>query len=234
MWLATDAVQEAKREAFESGAYTWQSWNNTAYVTTSGTTSVPVTWQSWNTSYTAGNPVSYGSGSISTSGMTLNQWTYWNGDREETAEEHAEREAARVELRRLQEERDAERLRRAEEQRLERNQARDRARELLRSLLSDAQWASYEENGWFEVRGSRGGRWRIRDRGQSGNVDLMPEIGDERDATYCAHPPGGLPDADAHIAQMLALVTDEEAFVRVANVRYRRQGTVPPFMRAVA
>ena len=37
-----------------------------------------------------------------------------------------------------------------------------------------------------------------------------------------AHPPDSLPDADAHLAQMLALVTDEEKFLRVANCHYRR------------
>ena len=111
---------------------------------------------------------------------------------------------------------------RTDERRIAREVARTRAEELLLSLLSEEQAASYRERGWFEVRGSKGGRWRIRNRGQSGNVDLMPEIGEEREATYCAHPPDGLPDADAHVAQMLALVTDEEAFLRVANCHYRR------------
>jgi hypothetical protein len=90
------------------------------------------------------------------------------------------------------------------------------------SLLSDEQAVSYRENGWFEVRGSRGGRWRIRNRGQAGNVDLMPEIGEVREASYCCHPPGGLPDADAHAAQMLHLVTDEDGFRRTANLAYGR------------
>jgi hypothetical protein len=62
----------------------------------------------------------------------------------------------------------------------------------------------------------------------------MPEIGEERDMTLCAHPPGHLPDADAHAAQMLALVTDDEAFERTANVHYRRPGAERPFMQAVA
>jgi hypothetical protein len=93
---------------------------------------------------------------------------------------------------------------------------------VLLSLLTAEQAASYQENGWFEVRGSRGGRWRIRNRGQAGNVDLMPEIGEERDASFCVHPPDGLPDADAHLAQMLALVTDEDRFRQVANCVHRR------------
>lgn len=105
-----------------------------------------------------------------------------------------------------------------------RKQAASKAEELLLSLLSEEQARTYQEHDWFEVRGSRGGRWRIRNRGQSGNVDLMPEIGDEREATYCAHPPGDLPDADAYVAQMLHLVTDEDDFKRTANLHYQRPG----------
>lgn len=100
--------------------------------------------------------------------------------------------------------------------------ARDRAAELLGYCLTSDQRATLREHGWFEVRSSKGRRWRIRDRGQSGNVDLMPETGDERLATYCAHPPEGLPDPDAYLAQMLTLITDEDAFLRVANLHYRR------------
>ena len=89
-------------------------------------------------------------------------------------------------------------------------------------MLTDQQARDYVEHGWFEVRGSRGGRYRIRNRGQSGNVDLMPEIGNERDATMCIHPPGNLPAADAQLAQLLHLVTDEDGFRRTANIAYRR------------
>jgi hypothetical protein len=42
--------------------------------------------------------------------------------------------------------------------------------------------------------------------------------GDAARNTYCAHPPDYLPDPDAWLAQMLALETDEAAFLRVANV----------------
>lgn len=224
-----EAEQEAKRAAFDAGASTWVSWNNVQYTTTASTTTTvmnAVTWSTWNSvCMTSGNTVT---------GQP--QWTDWNAAYEEagelSAEQQAERDAAQAERRRQQDEREEEWRQRAAEQKRERETASARARELLRVLLSDAQWARYEENGWFEVRGSKGGRWRIRDNGQSGNVDLMPEIGDERDVTYCAHPPGSLPDADAHAAQMLTLVTDEDAFVRTANVHYRRPA--PGGLRAVA
>jgi hypothetical protein len=241
MWLATGEIErlaaelEPKRAAFEAGALTWQSWNNfyCTTATTSNTLPVSLTWQSWNTTYTTGSNA-YLYDATSNTAMVAPQWTGWNTAYEETEEQKAGREAARAEYQRRKAESDADWRRRQEEQQRKREEADARAALLLRSLLTDAQWASYQENGWFEVTGSKGGRWRIRNRGQAGNVDLMPEIGEERDATYCAHPPGGLPDADAHAAQMLALVTDEEAFVKTANVHWRRPGTTPPLLRAVA
>jgi hypothetical protein len=67
------------------------------------------------------------------------------------------------------------------------------------------------------VRGSAGGRYRIRRHGQAGNVDEMPPEGGHRTASFCIHPYGNFPDADAHVAQYLALVTDEPGFRATAN-----------------
>jgi hypothetical protein len=110
-----------------------------------------------------------------------------------------------------------------EERMRRRARVNDRAEELLLSLLSDDQCFSYTQNGWFEVRGSAGGLYRINRRGQAGNVDELPAPGAPRIASYCIHPAGNFPDADAHAAQYLALVTDEDEFRRVANrtPRYR-------------
>lgn len=107
----------------------------------------------------------------------------------------------------------------ADQRRRQADRARvsERAEALLLSLLDPDQARSYAEAGWFEVRGSAGGRFRIRRRGQAGNVDELPVAGEDRIASYCAHPSGGFPDADAHVAQFLALVTDEEGFRRTAN-----------------
>jgi len=168
----------------------WQRWNSQG--TTSASTLLASTWENWASNATSSTTVT---------------WGLWNETYEETREQ-AERRKAR--------EREQAAARAA--WREERETARARAEELLLSLLTDEQAASYTEHGWFEVRGSRGGRWRIRSRGQAGNVDLMPEIGEIRQASYCCHPPGGLPDADAHAAQMLHLVTDEEGFMRTANL----------------
>jgi hypothetical protein len=220
---------EEKREAYDAGASAWVSWNTDAYGNLYGTTSsattayIGNTWSNWNTVYTGTSGYGITYAGTSTQATFAPQWASWNTSYEETAEQEAARLDREAEDRRLAEERRAERdAQYAEESRL-REEAKARSLELLRSLLSDEQWSDYTERGWFEVRGSRGGRWRIRNNGQYGNVDLMPEIGQERDVTYCAHPAGSLPSADAHAAQMLALVTDEEMFVRTANVHYRRQ-----------
>jgi hypothetical protein len=189
-------------------AGTWAAWNTmyTAGATTMTVIPAAGTWANWNILSTAGT--------CSTTVMTTTAttWGTWNSTYEETREQREDRER-----------RHAEAARAAEVARAERAAAKERALELLSLCLTDEQMASYRERGWFEVTGSKGGRWRIRARGQSGNVDLMPEIGEEREATYCAHPPEGLPDADAHLAQALTLVADEDAFLSVANCHYRRR-----------
>jgi hypothetical protein len=96
-----------------------------------------------------------------------------------------------------------------------RSRALTRARELLLSLLTEEQARSYTQAGWFEVRGSDGGLFRIHSHSQAGNVQEL--MAGRPVASYCCHPPGGLPDADAHVAQMLHLQTDEAGFRRTAN-----------------
>jgi len=208
-----------KEEAFQSwttGA-TWYAWCSTTSTTmTTGDTA----WIAWNngvTTTTGSLALNYTTGTayVSTGG----QWVAWNASYTEMTEEQ---EAAFAEAQRVAEERRLAQEAQWAAERAECDKASERAEELLLSLLSEEQAATYREHGWFEVRGSSGRRWRIRNRGQSGNVDLMPEIGDVRQATYCAHPPGRLPHADAHVAQMLALVTDDEAFERTANRHYPR------------
>ena len=95
--------------------------------------------------------------------------------------------------------------------------AERRALEVLDACLTPEQRGTYREFGYIEVLSSRGRTWRILSNGQQGNCRLMrPGIGFGYSA-YCAHPPGGLPDADAHLAQMLALTTDEDAFMAIAH-----------------
>lgn len=107
--------------------------------------------------------------------------------------------------------------REAQRQRAAAHAERDaRAERLLLSFLTPEQARSYTEDGSFLVTGSSGGRWRIRREGYQGNVDLLDEEG-RQVAWWCIHPPGGLPDADAYLAQMLHLVTDEGSFRAIGN-----------------
>lgn len=110
-----------------------------------------------------------------------------------------------------------------EQAELARQVADARATQLLLSVLSKQEAASYTRDGFFEVQGSAGGWWRIRRNGQAGNVDELEQPGGKRIASWCCHPPGGLPDADAHLAQLLQLVTDEEGFRQTGNRTPRRR-----------
>ena len=115
----------------------------------------------------------------------------------------------------------AARLRRQEEvtervrtQHRERAVVERRGRELLLAHLDEEQRADFEETGSFVVRvGPR--RYRI-ERGRVANV-LCAEEG-FRNRRYCIHPRENVPSGDHMLAQKLMLETDEETFLRIANV----------------
>lgn len=183
---------------------TWVSWNTTA---TTGTVGV---WGNWNQTYVVTQPIILQPGEV---------WGAWNIQCQpvQVQPETAEQRAAREEHARR---RNADQAHR----RQVRERARDKALALLMSFLDDDQQRTYRDQGYFDIAGSRGRRWRIEDRGQSGNVLLLPSDGEVAES-FCCHPPGGLPDADAHLAQMLHLVTDEDDFERTANRSGRRHLT---------
>jgi hypothetical protein len=97
--------------------------------------------------------------------------------------------------------------------------ARTVATELLESWLDEAQRESYRRGDGIPVVGSAGTRFRIDTHGHVSNVRVLhPETGDEVDRV-CAHPAmgGGLPLPDVHLAQMLAIMTNERDFLATAN-----------------
>ena len=104
--------------------------------------------------------------------------------------------------------------------------AQDTAMELLRLCLSKEQRDSLAEQELFIVTSNKGRRWRIKANGQSGNVELLDIAGNPL-GRYCAHPPD-VPDADAWLAQKLVLETDEDRWLRTANVHWRRDGALLP------
>ena len=94
--------------------------------------------------------------------------------------------------------------------------AQERAEHLLAETLSGPQQRDLREHDYFDVRGSRGGVYRIC-RGQVRNVLALV---DGRPLNrLCAHPQRErVPDADAMLAQALMLQTDEGGFTAIANV----------------
>lgn len=129
----------------------------------------------------------------------------------------------------------AARLLRQQQQRRDRiaaqESARTRARNTLLEFLTPEQRTEYEAHDHFVCTGSEGNRYRI-ERGSAGNVVYLDERG-EAAGRLCAHPSMSehwLPDQDVALAQMLALMTNERNFVRIANVH---RGRAPEFDGAV-
>ncbi|MDA9450779.1 MULTISPECIES: hypothetical protein [unclassified Bradyrhizobium] len=106
-----------------------------------------------------------------------------------------------------------------------------RALRLLRSWLSPQQRLEFERKGYFDVVGcDTGKRYRIR-RGTSGNVNEIDEYG-RLGTGWCFVPLGSLVEGDVMLAQKVALETDEERALSIANrfpgpIRWRRPGTRP-------
>jgi hypothetical protein len=98
----------------------------------------------------------------------------------------------------------------------QRRKAEQRAYTLLKEWLSPEQIARFERHGYFEVRGSHSGKcYRIR-RDRNMNIDELDGDG-SRVAVWCFSPAGHLPLGDNMLAQKIALETDEQAALAVAN-----------------
>lgn len=192
--------------------YWWQTCHNITATTASQNTVMPPvmsfqftvpSWEQWNSQW-VGIPAGQNSVEYHLSAPSYHETPAAREERIRVAHEDADRRM------------------------LARVRANERALGLLMSLLDEEQQATYRNDGYFDVTGSKGGRWRIERRGQAGNVLLLPAAGQDEADMFCIHPPDHLPDADAHMAQMLHLVTDEDSFRRTANRAGRRH------LRAVA
>jgi hypothetical protein len=81
---------------------------------------------------------------------------------------------------------------------------------------------TYNRNGYFEVTGSHSGTlYRIR-RDRPMNIDELDGCG-ARVTVWCFEPEGRLAIGDVMLAQKIALETDEQAALAIAN-RYRGTG----------
>lgn len=99
-----------------------------------------------------------------------------------------------------------------------RNEAEARSRELLLSHLTADQRDTFDKNRWFVVIGGRSGqRYRIRTgTGFNGNIDVMQK-GSVQSRLCCHCCSGDVPDHDQYLAQKIALMWDEDNFLRMAN-----------------
>ena len=104
-----------------------------------------------------------------------------------------------------------------------------RAELTLLSFLSPTQKRSYKSYNTFQVIGSHGTLYRINCEHFSGNVDWFNDVGTHR-GTLCGHSDRdwrdeSIPCWDHYLAQMLSLVTDEIAWLRIAHLM---NGEYPP------
>lgn len=117
--------------------------------------------------------------------------------------------------------------------------AEKRAGLLLVSMLNERQRRQFAHHQWFDCVGSRGTRYRIeygrinnvswrRPSGRlGGRMCAAPEEVPEWDP-YTAPHPGRMPIEDQMLGQLLTLVADEFAYLRVANLV---GGRWPPAVR---
>jgi hypothetical protein len=95
-------------------------------------------------------------------------------------------------------------------------QAERRAIVLLKEWLSPSQLFQYRTVGHFDVTGSHTGKcYRIL-HGRQANICELDKRG-RPVVTWCFGPEGNLPTGDILLAQKIALETNEQAALQVAN-----------------
>ena len=192
----------------------WPRWVANSCVTTGTCTNASHYWQSWV--------------SATASSCNHNPWPAWqarvsfqSAPRVQHVSSPEEREQARLHQ--------EEAVRRQKEREAALRKIAERAEALLCGNLTKAQIEQLTRSGKFLVETKSGRIYEIR-RGQQHNVFLLGPDGQPIEE-FCAHPSGGLPDADAMLAQKLVLETDEEHFCRIANRWDRRNGRRAPIVR---
>lgn len=176
----------------------WPIWTSTA---TPSATTTDVTWGYWVggiDATTAGTTVIY----------TGTVWAGWSNNVIETQEQaQARREAQAA--------RYAEQRRKEDEWAEQRKKARETAKALLEMLLDAQQKEQLASKKYFDVISKKGRKYRIRES-IAGNVRLLEDSGRES-VQLCIHPVS-VPEEDAMLAQKLMIETDEDAFLRTANL----------------
>ena len=96
-----------------------------------------------------------------------------------------------------------------------RKRAEKKANQLLMEFLTLPQKKEYKDKGFFHLESESGKVYRIH-KARSHNVKLVEE--GKLTKSLCAHPIEGVPDEDTMLAQALMLMTQEQAFLKIANV----------------
>lgn len=96
-----------------------------------------------------------------------------------------------------------------------------RAEQTLLLFLNPTQRKNYKRHGCFRVTGSHGTLYRIHCDDHVGNVEWINRKGTAK-GNFCAHSDrvfgDDVPEPDHWLAQMLSLVTDEIAWLKIAHL----------------
>lgn len=103
--------------------------------------------------------------------------------------------------------------------------AKERARQLLMRNLDDGQLKSFKKDGWFNVTGADGVRYKVS-TARSFNVEA------EDGTAYCGQLTN-TPVEDQMLAQKLLLQSDPKEFIKQSNVRPSAQATHAVFNPSV-
>lgn len=195
----------------------WQEWNKSTY-----TISTTTAWGTWNEHYIDAS-------TLTTATATNIAWTVWNGQLDQaraliastkttnsnSAAYRKKTEAGvQAELKQRQEWE-----KQAAERKAAELAAKQKAEKLLLENLSAEQRDTLVKRGFFYLHLQNGKKYRL-DRHTHGNVYLVDEE-NRLVRKFCAQP-SGVPADDAILAQKLALETDEQSFLRVANATNMR------------
>lgn len=215
------------------GTAVWRGWNDEWYVRTdtAGTTTSDSSeiWRVWNRQVTGttASAVWVAETTASLTSSSAITWRVWNREWDAYEDAYAQHQAVRspepsrrppspAELAERQRQADiAAKLKAEHDARMA--AANACAEKLLRSGLSREQIACLEARGFFYVTGADGHVYKIK-RGSHGNVERVDPTSLERSIErLCAAPQGGVPDADAMLAQKLMLECNAAAYRTVAN-----------------
>jgi hypothetical protein len=103
-------------------------------------------------------------------------------------------------------------------------QAKARARQLLLDYLTPAQRTTYEANGYFVTQAKGGNRYKVTNANGLYRVFPLPKNSDRPWAELCIIPNyrGPVyPEGDVMLSQKLMIETDEERFLKTANIIQR-------------